>query len=272
MNSSVTLSSKAFASRIRYLSLMLVNKAKASHIASALSIADILATLYSDNKYLNLVSPEDPNRDRFLLSKGHACVALYVALHLKGFYSYQDLFTYGSDFSVFMNHASHFVDGVEFSTGALGHALPIACGKALKAKQHRDPWHIFVLLSDGELQEGSNWEAFLFANQFCLSNLTVLVDYNNLQSLTTVDETIALSPLNKKLESFGFKAFIVDGHDHKELKKAILNAKNSLYPSAIICKTVKGKGVSYMENNIKWHYKSPSDDELSIALAELAEQ
>jgi transketolase len=263
--------STSFAREIRTLALQLVHKAKASHIGSALSIADLMAVLISDNKLCNLPNPGNPLRDRLILSKGHACVSFYSSLHLKGFYSKDDLFTYGEDFSRFMNHVSHYVPGVEFSTGALGHGLPIACGKALSGKLKGVSWHSFVVMSDGELQEGSNWEAFMFASHFNLSNLTVCIDYNNLQSLTTVDNTISVQPLEDKLQAFGWQVETIDGHSHPDIKKALSHTKESNKPTAIILKTIKGKGVSFMENSVAWHYKSPNDIELSMALNEVSE-
>lgn len=255
---------------IRTLGLQLVHKASASHIGSALSIADLLAVLISDDNLCNLPNPGNPYRDRIILSKGHACVSLYSALHLKGFFSSDDLFSYGDDFSRFMNHVSHHVPGVEFSTGALGHGLPIACGKALAAKLKGEAWHTFVVMSDGELQEGSNWEAFMFASHFVLDNLTVCIDYNNLQSLTTVDNTISLQPLADKLQAFGWQVSTIDGHSHPDVKHSLSLAKQSTQPTAIILKTIKGKGVSFMENEVAWHYKSPNDVELAQALNEVS--
>jgi len=262
-------SSTRFASEIRALSLKLVHQAQASHIGSALSIADLLAVLFSNPKICDISSPHDPLRDRIILSKGHACVSLYSALHLKGFFGRDLLFTYGQDFSALMNHASHKVPGVEFSTGALGHGLPLACGKALAAKMGNLPWQTFAILSDGELQEGSNWEAFMFAAHHRLDNLIACIDNNNLQSLDTVDQTLSLHPLEDKLKAFGWHVEAVDGHNHSAISKAIGTARSMLCPSALIFKTVKGKGVSYMENQIAWHYKSPSSKELALALDEL---
>lgn len=255
--------------KIREISLRLVHKAGASHIGSALSISDLLAVMVADPEILYLPGPNHPARDRLLLSKGHACVSLYAALYLKGFYSSEALFTYGDDYSIFMNHASHRVPGVEISTGALGHALPIACGKALAAKLSNQSWHVVVIMSDGELQEGSNWEAMLFANHNRLDNLTICIDFNNLQSLATTDLTISLRPLSDKLSAFGWSVKEVDGHDHDQIRQALLSAKNESQPSAIILNTVKGKGVSFMEGSVAWHYRSPSDEELQIALQEL---
>lgn len=254
---------------IRSTSLKLVHKANASHIASALSIADILAVIFSHENLFNLPSIDNLNRDRFLLSKGHACVALYSALHYKKFFLEEDLFTYGEDYSNFMNHASHKVPGVEFSTGALGHALPVACGMAYAAKLKKEVWKTFVLMSDGELQEGSNWEAMLFANQFKLDNLIIFIDHNNLQSLTTVDETISIQPIEQKFKAFGLHTESVDGHNHLEIFDAIQKSIDINRPVAIICNTCKGKGVSFMENKVEWHYKSPNKDELQIALEEV---
>ncbi len=262
-------SSKIFAEKVRILSLLLVFKAKASHIGSALSIADILSVLYFNKNFLNCSNPKSKDRDRFILSKGHACVALYATLYLKGFFSIDELFSYGDNYSPFMNHASHIVQGVEFSTGSLGHGLGVACGKAFAAKTSLQKWHTFVLLSDGELQEGSNWEGFLFASHHNLSNLTVIVDYNNLQSLKTIDETISLNPLDEKLTAFGWHVINTNGHCHKSLERSINEAKFTDRPTIIIAKTIKGKGVSFMENKVSWHYKSPSIDNLESSLKEI---
>jgi len=257
------------AKQIRSLSVQLVHQARASHIGSALSIADLLAVLISEDSGCKLALKSVDDRDRLILSKGHACVSLYSALHLKGFFPREDLFTYGRDFSSFMNHVSHHVPGVEFSTGALGHGLPLACGKALAAKILGKTWTSFVIMSDGEIQEGSNWEALLFAPHHNLANMMIFIDYNNLQSLTTVDETISLRPLDLKLEAFGWHVQTINGHDHQEIKQAIMEAKTKPIPSAIILQTVKGKGVSFMENQVVWHYKSPNEDEMNQALLEL---
>jgi transketolase len=265
----MTSSSIEASKKIRELSLRLVHKAKASHIGSALSIADLLGVMTSAQGLCNLPGPREPSRDRLLLSKGHACVALYSALCIKGFFGEADLMTYGDDFSPFMNHASHYVPGVEISTGALGHALPIACGKALAARAKKEDWHTFVILSDGEMQEGSNWEALMFASHHGLSNLTIIIDSNNLQSLTTVEETLSISPLDDKLASFGWKVFHVDGHCHESILRSIGEAKESSLPAAVIAHTTKGKGVSFMEGSVEWHYKSPTKSQLNQAIFEL---
>lgn len=268
----VSTDSHFYARRIREISLRLVHRARASHIGSALSIADLLAVLYFSQSSISFESPDHPQRDRILLSKGHACSALYSALHLKGLYTLDELYTYGSDYSIFMNHASHLVPGVEFSTGALGHALPVGCGKALSARAKKEGWHTFVIMSDGELQEGSNWEAFMFAGHHQLGNLTACIDYNNLQSLCSVDETVSLNPLKAKLEAFGWHAEELDGHNHNELAKYLAASKHKNKPTALILNTIKGKGVSFMENSVAWHYKSPSDKQLHEALEEISQR
>lgn len=248
----------------------MVYKAKASHIASALSIIDILAVLYEDELDVFPLEPNNPTRDRFILSKGHACVAVYAILAECGFFKRKMLSGYGENGSILMNHISHKVPGVEFSTGSLGHGLSFGIGKAKVAKKLNQKWGTYVLLGDGELQEGSNWEAFMFAAHHCLDNLVAIIDYNNLQSLTSVDKTLNIMPLDKKLLSFGWHVIEVDGHNHGALKKSFKEARVVKgKPIVIIAKTTKGMGVSYMENKVEWHYKSPSEDELRVAMAEL---
>lgn len=264
-------SSVEFAKEIRKYSLEMVVRSRASHIGSALSMTDILAVLYFD---LMTVFPEDAdneNRDIFILSKGHACVSLYSTLGLKGFFDLKDLETYGLDGSNFMNHISHKVTGVEFSTGSLGHGLPFATGIALGKKIKKNNSKVFVVVGDGELDEGSNWEALLFASHQKLDNLVIIVDYNNLQSLTTISETLNLEPLKDKFEAFGCYVLDVDGHDHSELRNVFEQSmnNNTSKPIIVIAKTTKGKGVSYMENKVKWHYSTPNQDELKQALNEI---
>lgn len=265
MNSKTT---QEFAQSIRKLSLEMVHRAKASHIASALSIADILAVLYGVIMRYQPSNPSYADRDRFILSKGHACVAVYAAIAEAGFIELSELDTYGDDFSWLMNHISHKVPGVEFSTGALGHGLPFAVGKALYAKKFNLPWHTYVILGDGEMGEGSNWEALMFASHHQLSNLTAIIDCNNLQSLTSVDKTLALEPLGDKLRSFGADVVDIDGHNHFDLIYALEGGKEN-QPRVVVARTIKGKGVSFMENQVEWHYKNPDDLQLLNALNEI---
>lgn len=265
INTSIQLSKE-----VRKIALKMVVSSKASHIGSALSIVDILSVLYFDILRISKSDLNNPERDIFILSKGHACVSVYAILGLLEFFPISELDSYGKNGSNFMNHISHKVPGVEFSTGSLGHGLPFGVGKALASKMSYRKNKIFVLLGDGELDEGSNWEALLFAAHHKLDNLIAIVDYNNLQSLTTVKDTLNLEPLKDKFESFGSYVIIVNGHDHCDLNRVIKEAietKNK--PVVIIANTTKGKGVSYMENKVKWHYSTPSDAELEIAINEI---
>ena len=247
----------------------MTSKGKSSHVGSALSIADILAVLYTN---IN-IDPKDPlhhERDRFILSKGHAGAAVYAVLAELGFFSKEVLDTHYQDGSILSGHVSHKgVPGVEFSTGSLGHGLSVATGFALAAKRRSLKFNSYALLSDGELDEGSNWEAILFAPHHNLDNLTCIVDYNKLQSLTTVKETLNIEPLKDKLLSFGWDVFDIDGHKHDHIKDA-LTAK-ATKPKFIIANTIKGKGVSFMENKVVWHYRSANEEELSKGLKELEE-
>jgi transketolase len=256
------------AKEVRRHALYMVHRAKASHIGSALSIADILAVLYEKIIHLGPSQLCFNERERFILSKGHACVAVYAVLAEMGLYAEEKLLTYGEDFSWFMNHISHKVPGVEFSTGALGHGLPFGVGKALFSKVRGKNWSTYVLLGDGEMDEGSNWEALMFASHNKLQNLVAIIDCNNLQSLTTTSATLEIEPLRDKLESFGCFVTEIDGHDHDQILSA-LQTKCIEKPHAIIARTIKGKGVSFMENKVEWHYKNPTDEELEMALIEL---
>lgn len=262
--------SRALARDMRIQALQMVHRARASHIGSALSICDIVAVLYGQVLNVRPAQPKAAGRDRFILSKGHACTAIYAALAHTGFIPDEALLTYGQDNSDLMNHISHKVPGVEFSTGSLGHGLPFGVGKALAAKKLAKDWRTFVLMSDGEQDEGSNWEAYMFAAHHKLDNLVAIIDYNKLQSLTTVDHTLRIEPLADKLTAFGWAVKEVDGHDHDALFAA-LNAVpwSPGKPSVLIAHTIKGKGVSFMENLVEWHYRSPNDEQLTQALAEI---
>jgi transketolase len=268
----MTQSSIELASAVRRDALKMVHHARASHIGSALSIADIVAVLYSEVMSVEPSNPHWEDRDRFLLSKGHATVAVYAALAERGFFPKEDLLAYGDDFSPLMNHVSHKVPGVEFSTGALGHGLPFGVGKALAARRTGKAWRTFVLMSDGEWDEGSNWEAALFAAHHDLDHLIAIVDANDLQSLDTVGNTLGLEPLPEKFTAFGWAVREVDGHDHEALARDLGSAPwQPGRPSILIARTTKGKGVSFMENQVLWHYRNPDDSQLATALAELGE-
>lgn len=262
--------SQKFSRNIRATALRMVAHAKASHIGSAFSIADLVAVLYTRILKLDPAEPLSSTRDRLILSKGHACSVVYAALNQIGWISDELMKEYGDDFSPLMTHISHKVSGVEFSTGSLGHGLPFGTGKALAAKMDTAPWRTFVILSDGEMDEGSNWEAIMFAAHHRLDNLVALIDYNKLQSLGSVASTLGLEPLEDKLAAFGWSVREVDGHDHQ----AIFDNLSSVpwekgKPSVLIAHTTKGKGVSFMENSVEWHYKSPSPEQLEKALMEV---
>jgi transketolase len=262
--------SSELAKGIRRNALRMVAAANASHIGGVMSIADTLAVLYSDVLKIFPDQPDHPDRDRFILSKGHCCAGVYAALALRGFIPIEELESYGRNGSRLMTHISHKVPGVEFSTGSLGHGLPFALGKALAAKRKGYPWRAFALLSDGELDEGSNWESILMAPQHQLDNLVLIIDYNKIQSLGSVSEVIELEPLTKKFEAFRWAVREVDGHSHKELKVAFSSLPFvSGRPSCLITHTTKGKGVDFMENKLEWHYRSPSIELLQRALAQL---
>jgi transketolase len=258
------------AKNIRLLVLHMVYRAKASHVGSCFSIADIVAVLYGSVLNVKPSQPDWIERDRFILSKGHSAAAVYAALALQGFMSEKDLEHYGESGSFLMTHISHKIKGVEFSTGSLGHGLPFATGKAMAAKKDKKSWKTFVLLSDGELDEGSNWEAFMFAAHHKLDNLVAIIDYNKLQSLTTVANTLGLEPLVTKLEAFGWAVKEVDGHSLENIECLLKTAPwISGKPSVLIAHTTKGKGVSFMENKVEWHYKSPNAEQLTQAIQEI---
>ena len=242
-----------------------------SHIASILSVADIIAVLYSDVLRYDPKEPKMPERDRFILSKGHAGAAIYAALAESGFFDPEQLKTHYQNGSILSGHVSHKgVPGVEFSTGSLGHGLPVAAGMAQAAKMDSREHRVYVVLGDGECDEGSVWEAALFANHFELNNLVAIVDHNKMQSLDFCENTLNLSPFAEKWRSFGWNALQVDGHDHNALRTAFGEAKRSKKPTVIIADTVKGKGISFMEFDILWHYRFPHDGwEYDDALKEL---
>ena len=264
------MNTKNFARDIRTTALQMVTQAKASHIGGVLSIADILAVLYGGVLKVDPHNPALPSRDRFILSKGHCCAGVYASLALRGFIQSEELQTYAQNGSRLMSHISHKVPGVEFSTGSLGHGLPFGTGKALAAKRRGADWRTFVLLSDGELDEGSNWEAVMFAAHHELDNLVGIIDYNKLQSLGTNESTIRLEPLAQKFAAFGWSVREIDGHDHDALQQALSTLPwEAGKPSMLIAHTTKGKGVSFMENKVEWHYKSPNASQLEEAIKEI---
>jgi transketolase len=249
----------------------MVHRARSAHVGGSLSMADLLAALYGEILRVDPHRPDDPDRDRFILSKGHACAAFYAALAERGFFPDTWLESFYQDGGRLTGHATHTgVTGVEVSTGSLGHGLPIACGMALAGKRDGAPYRVFTLLSDGECDEGSTWEAALFAPHHRLDNLVVLVDYNKIQSLGHVHDVLALEPLGKKWEAFGWGVREIDGHDMTQILDTLRRIPAVPdQPTCVIAHTVKGRGVSFMENQLLWHYRNPSDDEMKQAIREI---
>lgn len=259
---------RALAAGIRRDVLKMVHSAKASHVGSCFSIADMLAVLYSHVMNVDPEDPENPDRDRLIVSKGHAAAAIYAVLANRGFFPHEWLDEYSVNGSLLTGHVSHAVPGVELSTGSLGHGLSVGAGLALGARIQRAAWRSFVILSDGECDEGSIWEAAMFAGHHQLANLVALVDYNKIQSFGRVEEVLRLEPFADKWNSFGWQVTEVDGHDHVALATALADTESDK-PNLLLCHTVKGRGVSFMEDRLEWHYKSPNDEQLAQAIEEI---
>ncbi len=268
MTSVKTPEPQRIAQEIRRIILQQSKRAHVGHIGSALSIADIVATLFTS--VLKISDPDDPERDRFVLSKGHAALTLYAALQLKGWLTEKQLNTYCTDGSELGVHPEHALRGVDFATGSLGHGLSMGTGAAYAARFQGSARRVFVLVSDAECNEGSLWEAVMFAAHHQLSNLIAIVDLNAQQALGKTVEVLDLSPLAQRWRSFGWEAREVDGHDTKQIVQTIGDFDTaSGSPHVVIANTVFGKGISYMEHQIKWHYWPMSDEEYQQALAEI---
>lgn len=253
---------------IRRLILEQSKRAHVGHIGSCLSIADIVAALYGG--VLDVADPDDPDRDRFILSKGHAALALYAALHLRGWLSAAELNTFCGDASRLGVHPEHMVSGIDFSTGSLGQGLSVGAGAALGARLLDARRRVFVLLSDAECNEGATWEAVMFAAHHRLSNLIAIVDLNGQQALGYTKDVLNLSPLTRRWEAFGWDVHDVDGHDSRQLADVI--ADLDLIggpPHVLVARTVFGRGVSFMEGQIAWHYLPMSDDQYALAIKEV---
>ncbi|MGK2962845.1 MAG: transketolase [Gemmatimonadaceae bacterium] len=257
--------------RIRKHAVQMTNLGGSSHVGSVLSMADIVAVLYGGILRVDPSNPRHPERDRFILSKGHAGAGIYAALAERGFFSTDLLDKHCADGSVLSGHVSHRgVPGVELSTGSLGHGLSVGAGMAYGAKLDNQSQRAFVLLSDGECDEGSTWEAAMFASHHQLDNLVAIVDYNKIQSLAPVAETLALEPFGDKWRAFGWSVAEIDGHDHTSLYASLsVIPRVTGNPTCIIAHTVKGKGVSFMERSVLWHYRTPRGTEYDEALNEL---
>ncbi len=261
---------------IRRHGLEMTHISRGSHIGAIFSLAEIMATLYTGVLHVDPHQPKMPDRDRLILSKGHAGAAVYAALAERGFFDVEELSTHYANGSRLSGHVSHKgIPGVELSTGSLGHGLAVSAGMALGAKKDAAPWRVYCVLGDGECDEGSVWEAALQAHHYGLDNLIAVVDHNRMQSLDFCENTLALEPFGDKWAAFGWNVIGVDGHDVDALRGAFAQAKanrGSGKPTVIIALTTKGKGVSFMENDILWHYRTPQGEEYDAALKELEAQ
>ena len=262
---------KAAAARLRGKVIEMSHAASSAHLASSLSCCDIVAAAYWGVCQIDPAKPDDPLRDRFILSKGHAATTLYAALAFRGFFPEELLATYCQDGGILAEHPpARMLAGVEAATGSLGHGLPIGVGMALAGRMRGEKFRVYALLSDGENNEGSVWEAAMFASAQKLNNLCVIVDYNKWQATARSNETLQLAPLREKWEAFGWDAVEADGHDVgalTALMRAVPDGGDK--PRAIIAHTVKGKGVSFMEDDNNWHYRAPTAEEVVLAHKEL---
>jgi transketolase len=268
--------SRQLAYKVRRHALDMTSRGGTAHIGSIFSMADIIAVLYADVLRFDPADPKMATRDRVVLSKGHAGAGIYAVLAESGFFPVEELLTHCQNGSRLSGHVSHKgVPGVEVSTGSLGQGLPMAMGMALAAKINHEAHSVFAIIGDGECDEGAVWESALIAAQYRLDNFIVTIDFNKIQSITSVEETIKLEPLDQKWGSFGWHVIRVDGHDHNALHRAYeeaLAARGGGKPVAIVADTVKGKGVSFMENDVLWHYRTARGDEYEAALKELEAQ
>jgi len=270
------LNSRQLAYRIRRHALDMTSRGGTAHIGSIFSMADIVAVLYADVLHHDPKNPKMPDRDRLILSKGHAGAGIYAVLAECGYFPVSELEKHCQNGSRLSGHVSHKgVPGVEASTGSLGQGLPMAMGMAMAAKMDGEGHRVYCIIGDGECDEGAVWETALIANQYKLDNFIVTVDFNKIQSLTSVEKTIALEPLDQKWASFGWHVIRVDGHDHAALHRAYaeaLAARGGGKPIVVVADTVKGKGVSFMENNVLWHYRTARGEEYAQAVKELEAQ
>lgn len=254
--------------RIRQIILEQSKRAHVGHIGSALSIADLIAVLYA--KILRASDPPDPERDRFILSKGHAALAVYAALFLKNWLTEEKLNTFCTDGTTLGVHPEHRLPGVDFSTGSLGHGLALGAGHALAARLQGSPRRVFVLVSDAECNEGSLWETVMFAAHHRLSNLIAIIDLNGQQALGYTEEILSLPKMAERWRAFGWDAHEIDGHNAGEIVETIENLDtDSGMPHVLVAKTIFGRGVSFMERQIKWHYLPMSDEEFRQAMNEI---
>lgn len=269
------MNSEELAWKIRRHGIEMTHLSGGSHIGAILSVADIIAVLYSGVMNIDPKNPKKMDRDRFILSKGHAGASIYAALAENGFFEVEELKTHYQNGSRLSGHVSHHLPGVDFSTGSLGHGLSAGVGMAYVAKKDGKSHKVYVVLGDGECDEGSVWEAALFANHFRLNNLVAIVDHNHMQSMDFQENTLEIENLGEKWKAFGWNVIEVDGNSHEELNVAFeqaekLSKEEAHKPTVIIANTIKGCGVSFMQNDILWHYRFPHEGwEYDCAVAEL---
>jgi transketolase len=261
---------RRLAQLIRGYAVKMTNCRSSGHVGSSLSMADIVAVLYAGILRVNPADPHWPDRDRFILSKGHAAAGLYGALVERGFFPRDWIDTYYGDDGKLCGHISHHVPGAEFSTGSLGHGLPVAAGMALVAKRRKRQHRIFCLMSDGDCNEGSTWEAIMFAAQHGFDNLTAIVDANRIQALGKVVDIIDMEPFARKIEAFGWAVREIDGHDVVQIEKTLAAVPfQKGQPSFVIARTIKGKGVKAIENTVSSHYRCIPNEKLREVYEEL---
>jgi len=270
MDNSNFLKCKELAKKVRIHCLKMVHRSKSAHIGSMLSMADLLVVLYECILNIDPKNPKNPNRDRFILSKGHGGAALYAVLAEKGFIPLEWLNTYCLNGGKLSGHISHHINGVEFSTGSLGHGLSVALGMALAAKQKRKNHRIFCLVGDGDCNEGSTWEAIMLAGQYKLDNFITILDYNKLQALGKAEDILNLEPFEERIRLCRWAVKTINGHNYEEIYNVLSNLPlEKDKPSWIIANTIKGKGVSFMENDYRWHYGGLTDELLIKAIKEI---
>ena len=259
---------------IRVNSVKAVFSASSGHPGGSLSIADILAYLYFEEMNIDPANPKKADRDRFVLSKGHASPALYSVLAERGYFSKDLITTFRKSDSILQGHPDmKHIPGVDMSTGSLGQGFSAACGMALSAKISGESWRTYAICGDGEIEEGQIWEAAMFAAHYKLDNLCLFVDFNGLQIDGAVTEVMNPCPIDEKFRSFGWNVVCINGNDLDEIEAAVNNAKSAKgKPTAIIATTVKGKGVSFMENNVSWHGSAPNEEQYKQAMADLGEE
>ncbi len=261
-----------FANEIRKGALTAVYSAKSGHPGGSLGIAEILAYLYFEEMNIDPKNPKMENRDRFVLSKGHTCPALYAALAHRGYFPVEDLVTFRHTGSYLQGHPDmKNIPGIDMSAGSLGQGISAACGMALSAKLSEKSYRVYTILGDGESEEGQVWEAAMFAAHYGLNNLCAFIDFNGLQIDGDVREVMNPTPLDEKFKAFGWNVIVIDGHNFDEIASAVQMSKKSDKPTAIIAKTVKGKGVSFMENKAEWHGSAPNSEQYEQGMRELEE-